>query len=683
MKKLAIFLGVIILLSAAVLSAQNVMVRFYVNTATIPDTLGANSVVQLRGDTAPLTWGGDSGVLLTNIGGDYWSGVATFPANTTINYKIYTNAEHNTVSAGAGWEHQGWEADVATGNRVLTTTDEDTVVMLQFANGWQGGLDQYWRPYTTNDSTFVVYVRVNVQGWEDFSPSYQIGLRGSNQVDWGQTGEISWGQTYLLTQEQNHANGGSQRYTGGFFYSGPIHVPNQYAGQNIQYKVVIHQPGAALNEEWGNMVLNSDRQDVIAMSGNDTTIHWFWLNNLKPVIKDHQDTMVVTFRADMSKAIINKGFAIGDTIQVRSGYFGTAKEVRTKMLVRQGLSQVYAVTDTIIATAGDQLDYQYYMVKKGVEYREVYYNFYYAGNTTGEQERRIQENLSDGIIVADIVNSNSDPHRMPLFQNTELLGQNVLVTFTCDLRPAYYQVMAGDTLFDIQSNVDIENPDKVYELGVIINGPASGGWGTWGPALNNPAGIPLRKMFDDGTHGDAVAGDHIYAIQYTFYPDSGDVVGQEFKFGIGGGDNEGGYGNNHIENIDDTNPTTIIASQFGSIDPVFYSAWDYDTGAPTGVEELDAPVPVVFSLERNYPNPFNPETNIRYNIPKDVQVTLTVYSVLGTKIATLVDQNQKAGSYVAHWDGKDNRGLSVSSGVYFYKLVAGDFTATYKMLLMK
>jgi hypothetical protein len=349
------------------------------------------------------------------------------------------------------------------------------------------------------------------------------------------------------------------------------------------------------------------------------------------------------------------------------------------MMLRQGLSAIYAVTDTVITTIGGQLDYQYYIVKNGVEYREIYYNFYYTGTTTGEAERRIFEDVNAAeILIEDIIPSSTDPHRPPIFRNTQQLSQDVLVTFTCDLRPAYYQVLVGDTLFDIQGNLNVTDPDSVYAWGVAMNGPASGGWDAWGLGLMQ---TDDHRMYDDGTHGDAVAGDTIFTMQVQFLT-TGDnnVVGQEFKFGVGGGDNEGGYGNNHIENIDDSQATYTIESQFGSIDPVFYDQWNFDT--KTGVEKEES-LPLTYELNQNYPNPFNPVTHIQYRIASAEKVTLTVYNLMGERVVTLVDKKQSAGAYEVTWDARDARGIPVSSGVYFYRIEAGDFTRTHKMLLMK
>ena len=162
--------------------------------------------------------------------------------------------------------------------------------------------------------------------------------------------------------------------------------------------------------------------------------------------------------------------------------------------------------------------------------------------------------------------------------NTEEINQDVTITWEVDMRPAYYQVYSGSVLDDIQGVLDISDSEQVYELGVWMNGPATflangEDWTSWGVTLAN---TESKKMWDDGTHGDQIAGDHIYSIQLDY--DSESTFGQEFKLGIGGGDNESGYGLNHIENINIDNP--VIRSYWGSINPLFYNAWDYDLNQP-------------------------------------------------------------------------------------------------------
>jgi len=104
--------------------------------------------------------------------------------------------------------------------------------------------------------------------------------------------------------------------------------------------------------------------------------------------------------------------------------------------------------------------------------------------------------------------------------------------------------------------------------------------------------------------------------------------------------------------------------------------WTYDV---TGIPESDLSfLCKTFKLSQNYPNPFNPITEIRYVMPKDCNVKLSIYNIRGQKVATLVDRKQKAGYKTARWDAG-----SLSSGIYFCHLQAGDFVQTRKMILLK
>ena len=85
-----------------------------------------------------------------------------------------------------------------------------------------------------------------------------------------------------------------------------------------------------------------------------------------------------------------------------------------------------------------------------------------------------------------------------------------------------------------------------------------------------------------------------------------------------------------------------------------------------------------FKLDQNYPDPFNPSTIIRYQIPKQSFVQIKIYDVLGKEVRSLVNQDKNAGEYEVKFDGSN-----LSSGIYFYRITAGDFVATKKMILTK
>ena len=102
-----------------------------------------------------------------------------------------------------------------------------------------------------------------------------------------------------------------------------------------------------------------------------------------------------------------------------------------------------------------------------------------------------------------------------------------------------------------------------------------------------------------------------------------------------------------------------------------------------GTVVSEASVPRDFEIYQNYPNPFNPSTNIHYYLSQNAHVSLTIYNILGQKVRTLFDEDKMAGSYFTSWDGKDNGGRTVASGLYLSTLHAGSFTASRKMLLLK
>jgi hypothetical protein len=125
------------------------------------------------------------------------------------------------------------------------------------------------------------------------------------------------------------------------------------------------------------------------------------------------------------------------------------------------------------------------------------------------------------------------------------------------------------------------------------------------------------------------------------------------------------------------------------------------------IVNVKALLPTEYSLAQNYPNPFNPTTTIRYAIPSTEQraerreqrgesreqrtdsgldalrTTLKIYNILGQEVRALVDEEREPGYYAVTWDGRDEGGNEVPSGVYFYRIQAGDFSATRRMVLMK
>ncbi|MCP4582086.1 MAG: T9SS type A sorting domain-containing protein [candidate division Zixibacteria bacterium] len=102
-----------------------------------------------------------------------------------------------------------------------------------------------------------------------------------------------------------------------------------------------------------------------------------------------------------------------------------------------------------------------------------------------------------------------------------------------------------------------------------------------------------------------------------------------------------------------------------------------------GIEDDLASLPEEFAIGQNYPNPFNPETNIEFQVPRAGHVSIDIYNLLGQNVRTLVSEHKLPGFYTAHWNGCNNSGQVVPSGLYFYRISADDFSKTKKMIMLK
>jgi len=690
MKKILLFAFIALVVTASVLSpvaqAQRKNLTFIVNTATVPDTLKATDNIVLVGSGKPhdadsvlTSWG--SGQALTNIGGDYWKATLGFNVGDTLFYKIRVRGD-------------GWEQDLAGGDggghRYFTNVTKDTTFPVQFWNNGPSADSQYFRPWTAVADTFIsVYFRVNMQAVMD-NGSFSwtgadvdsVGVRGSGAAG----DDLSWGQTTYLKQEPApSANGSAFKIGPGSFFSGRLKFRKNawHVGDTVYYKFL-------LGYNWGHDELQggaANRMFYIPAGKSDTTLHWVYYDNTVPVLRSNADTCTVTFQTNMTTAANNGSFNIGsDTVQVQVGFFNTADSTRTLNLSRQGLSSIYKGTVKMLSSAAKFLDYQYYLVKAPNTIRENYFNFQFTGTVASEQERRqmVVPAGAGAFTIKDTVVGVSAARRQPYFASQRKFSRNVLVTWTVDMRPAYYQIILGhDSLVAGQGPATVVFADSIKKWGVGINGPGINlpdvlpvtDWADWNSLMVSDTS--KRKLWDDGTHGDAVAGDSIYSAQFNFT--TADNIGAVTKYGIQGSDNETAFGLNHLDNIDDSGPTTTVLVQWGSINPYKYNRWNYDTHTPITTLVVSRPgVPQVFALQQNYPNPFNPATKIAFSVPSQMKVELVVYNILGQKVATLVNETLSAGGHEVSFDAS-----RLASGMYLYRITAGQFTSVKKMMLLK
>jgi len=141
-----------------------------------------------------------------------------------------------------------------------------------------------------------------------------------------------------------------------------------------------------------------------------------------------------------------------------------------------------------------------------------------------------------------------------------------------------------------------------------------------------------------------------------------------------------GFGTYYMTNSYNYSHGTSVTSQYyynlkgAKINGVVYG----DTNMPVKIININNKVPSSYSLSQNYPNPFNPTTNIKYQIKENAIVTLKIYDILGKEIETLVNEKQSPGTYEVNWNAN-----AFPSGVFFYRLEAGDYSETRKMILIK
>jgi hypothetical protein len=141
-----------------------------------------------------------------------------------------------------------------------------------------------------------------------------------------------------------------------------------------------------------------------------------------------------------------------------------------------------------------------------------------------------------------------------------------------------------------------------------------------------------------------------------------------------------------IKPFESTGPShdlALIYNDFSSGTPIVQKIEPEFVGGKIALSGFHKAVPEKFALLQNAPNPFNPSTVMAYDLPQSAHVRLEVFNILGQKVKTLVDGYQDAGSYRVVWNGDDDYGSSVASGIYFYRISAGQNTDVRKMTLIK
>jgi len=165
-------------------------------------------------------------------------------------------------------------------------------------------------------------------------------------------------------------------------------------------------------------------------------------------------------------------------------------------------------------------------------------------------------------------------------------------------------------------------------------------------------------------------------------------------------DEDFSYHNIYKNNLDSVDPATVFTTSdsfYVDLD-IASGSWQYwvtavdSAGNESESSEIvsvllsndqDVAMPTVYTLEQNYPNPFNPSTQIRYALPEQSMVTISIYDMMGRKVRTLVSQSLSPGYHTTIWNATNDNGLVVSAGMYIYMIQAGTYQQMKKMVLLK
>jgi len=253
-------------------------------------------------------------------------------------------------------------------------------------------------------------------------------------------------------------------------------------------------------------------------------------------------------------------------------------------------------------------------------------------------------------------------------QTKRLSTVNTLRTITLQLKPTENYLIAGD--FNIFTSTEpafqklTDNTSSGYFIDMLnVNG-------SW----NND--IQFSSLCTWSTRGGIRTRLDMILISKTVNEKGGvDYVPGSFK--IFGNDNKHFYSDVNSDTnywfLTDPSVGTSLKNASDHL-PVYA---DFLFGVPNNVSQSEN-IPTTFELKQNYPNPFNQTTVISYQIPIQSRVSLKIFDVLGNEIVELVNKDQSVGNYAVNFDAS-----KISSGIYFYKLQAGNFTSTKKMILMK
>ncbi len=644
-------------------------VTLRLNTATLPDTLDALDEVQIRGavdDVGPFTlpdgnvidWSDFTTLKPANVGGDYWDLTFQIPDNSKLNFKAYAQlAEDDQIG---GWE-DGDNAQIDAG-----TGDVD-LGLHYYIKGDGQAYD--WSPFEQKPDSIGVMFRV----WANTTDGVTAGFVGDGTDALAVRGDpidgvspLTWGADTGVTLQQENTD--SDATPGWSLFSGMAYYPVSAAGTPQAYKFVAGPEG------WES---SADR--FFDIPSEDSTLHWVYFGNSPPVTGQGPVESDIEFSVDLSMLEIIGIFrrARGDTLQVRGSFNGWGcSNPDICLLEKQFGSAEFAQFVTLNLIPGVDIEYKYFI---DFEVQAVKDEFGVDVIPSGWEEPIGTQGANRKEVYTGEGQTFIDTYNQLLIENMILVGNEINMSFSVDMTPA---LTAADPFNPATDTVSLGFHDPIWSMtqGLALT-PRSDN-PDLGDALN--LGEFASNFWLEDPDGDMVytgafrvQGPTYSGVQYKYI--YGSPSGNTFSEENGG--NTSGPGRRRTRFIvpfaDGTWPRDH------AFPPETYQAdgdlpFEPNPAVPVSVEDQGGELPTTIHLSQNFPNPFNPVTTFEYTIDTRTQIKLSIYDVLGRRVATLVDAIQPASSYRVTFDAS-----RLASGTYMYRLETPSKVITRSMVLLK
>ncbi len=602
--------------------AQNVSVTFQVNMSIkmregtfLP---GSGDIVRLAGSIND--WGNSTDTLKDGNSDSIYTKTVSVAPSTDIAYKFLKTLR------GSDWE------SMADNRHYIVPVGGGTVSVAWFDN------DSVFTPAANVNVTFQVNMKVKMLEGTFLPGSGDIVRLAGSINDWGNS-----------TDTLKDGNSDS-------IYTKTVTVLENTA---VQYKF-LKTPRGGL--DWETMADN--RGYTVPLGGGTVPVAYFDNDSVAntPVNAN------VLWHADYTPYLQLGWFspALHDSAQIRGGMNGWGGTIMQFNPLSNG---TYEVTLPYSGTSGDQIGHKYFMQMDSVSAESRF-----PGYGTDQDGVRYEHpaQRGDGNRIIDVLSSGNlttpfywfgdiNPKGL-LLNNTD----SVTVTMKVNMGPATRDPIPFNPATD---TVRLQFLDRMWKFAQAKR--------QGGTAASFPDRIMTRQGPTDSIYTVTflVLGKAHYHILYN-YRFTGSFASEEGA-GLGA---QGGRRSRYIQPLA---PNSFPRNYTAPTD-----TWKHDAPLPAEVapfsplaavqDNQEPGIPVGYKLGQNYPNPFNPSTRIKYTIPERANVRLIVYNLLGQQVATLVNEDQPVGNYVALFEAN-----SLSTGVYFYRLEAGKFTETRKMLLVK